>query len=49
VASLILPGPVIIPLGPLQQTASIQYQSAELLSVEQVSPFESRGPPTAKA
>jgi hypothetical protein len=48
-ASLILPGPVIIPLGAPQQTASLQYQSAELLSVEQVSPFESRGPPTPKA
>ena len=49
-ASLILPRPVIIRLGRLQQTFPPQYQTAELLSADQASPFESRGPPlTSKA
>ena len=49
-ASLILPRPVIIRLGRLQQTLPRQYQTAELLSADPASPFESRGPPlTAKA
>jgi hypothetical protein len=49
-ASLIFPAAPIVRIGRLQQTVPLQYQTAELCSADQASPFESRGPPlTSKA
>lgn len=45
--SLIPPRPVILWLGRLPQTLPLHYQTAELLSADRTSPFESRGPPLA--
>lgn len=45
--SLIPPRPVILWLGRLPQTLPLHYQTAELLSADRASPFESRGPPLA--